>query len=1094
MCWVSKLTMLLVAFVVSGAVALAQNKTVSGTIIDDFGEPVLGANVVVVGTTNGATTDIDGNYTIQNVPGNAKLKVTFIGYTPQEVAVNNQSIVNVTLREDVAQLEDVVVVGYGVMKKSDLTGSVASINTENLNRKGAPSVLANLQGASPGVNITQSSGRTGGGMNMEIRGRSSINSNTTPLFVVDGVMFDDIDWLNPQDIDRIDVLKDASSTAIYGSRATAGVVMVTTKSGSNVKGDKASITYDGYYGWSKVARMPDYMDGNQFYNYRFLKFLTPSNAAYGLNPASPNFDMNATTIGQALIQYGDNAYGNDPSAYALKEMLKSGNTYDWPSLVTQDGSQQNHYLGIAGSGEKVNYHIGFGINKEEGTYKGDAKEQFAFKGSVDAKVKDWLKAGFLANLTKVTNEYANDDAIKYAYRMNPFMVPYDADGNLNSRPGNFAALGTASYQFSDQENPLGTMKSTYKERETWRALGNFYLEFLPIKGLSIKTTYAPNFSYYRQGYFAGFTKEDGSFWDSSLSSNSVNYVANRSFSWVWDNVINYNTTINKDHNINLMGLFSSEKSNTEKLDQNYVDIVNENSLWYDLTHATYLNDSDNASGTNYTESSRLSWAFRANYNWKHRYFVTITSRWDGSSKFSEDNRWGWFPSAALAWSVSEEAFMGGTRDWLDNLKMRLSYGVTGNDRGVGNFATQRNLSSTTVLYPFGRDYSTGYVASSVVDKSISWELSKEFNWGLDYTLYGGRVSGSIDLYNKESEDLLFDRPMPLEAGGGTVSTNIGSVRNRGIELSLTTVNFQSNDWRWTTTFTFAHNKNKVLQLNGESDSMIKSANNSLFVGYSANNVYAYGYDGIVSDRQMTVPNNAIAVEKGFTPGDKVTEYDYYYAAYGWTEGQPIISDRNGDGKIDQDDKNIFSSDPKWTGSFSTNLSYKNWDLSMSIYIKQKYKVYSNFYAGDAYNLGDRGRAKMNFDYYIPAGTLINADGVNADGTYINPVYQEYTHYGSFPFPNNGASSGLGTTKTYWDEAHAVTDASYVKVQNITLGYTFPKNLLKSWKCEALRLYATVTNPFVWTDYKGFDPEWANASAKNDGPSIINYQIGASIKF
>lgn len=1107
--WLGKLTTLLVAFVLSGAIAFAQSLTVSGTVIDDLGEPVLGANVIVKGTTNGATTDFDGNYSIQNVPADAILRVSFIGYAEQEIPVNGKSHIDVTLAEDAEMLEDVVVVGYGTMKKSDLTGSIASVSTEKLNAKGAPSVMENLQGSTPGVNITMGGGRTGSSPTIEIRGKSSINSNTTPLYVVDGVMCDDIDWLNPQDIERIDVLKDASSTAIYGSRATAGVVQVTTKNGANVKKDtKTTISYDGYYGLTTPARMPEFMTGEQFYQYRFLKFLAPTmaNTAAQYNPAQPTYGFaSAAKIEQCLL-----AYEAGTPDFALKRMLTNGQTYDWPDLVTRNGQQQNHYIAVAGAGDKVNYHMGIGYTGEKGIYEKDNMDRINFKGSVDAKINDLVSAGFNFNLARQENDYANDNAVQYAYRMNPYMQPYDADGNLTIKSGNYEALGTdPNYQFSDQVSPLKIMQNAKRQRETWRILGNFYLQFNFTKELNFKTTFSPSFTYYRDGKVEGIkdpsnphytyandpweTLTDGA-WVTEEGWNNLTYTNYRKFMYTWDNVVNYSHTFGKDHSVNLMGLVALQGGNIERMTWLATDTAMDGADWWNMAAATFK---ESGSSNGYSEDSMLSYAVRANYSYKGKYMLTATSRWDGSSKFTKENRWGCFPSMAAAWRITGEDWMESTQDWLSNLKFRLSYGVTGNNTGIGNYDTQ-TVANGAAYYPLG-GYNHAYVAG-IVDKNLKWELSKEFNVGFDFGFYNNRISGTIDWYTKTSEDLLYSVKLPLEAGLNSsgspieLTTNIGSVRNRGLEFSLTTVNIDTKDWTWSTTFNFATNNNEVLEINGTGDRVAKGTTESFFVGYSTNVIWAYAQDGIVSDKMMTVPDNAIARQKGFTPGEKVKSCDYYYACYGLIEGQPIIRDVNGDGNLTvEEDRVITCADPDWTGSFSTSLSYKGWDLSASLYAKIGQSSYSNFLS-EYLNWGDRGRQKINVNYYVPAGTLIDCDGMNSDGTYINPVYQDETHYGSYPFPNDGDSNGIGKLKTQWDEAKCVVKSSYVKVKNITLGYTVPKKVLTPWHCSSLRVYATVTNPFVFTDYKGFDPEWAGVSMKQDGPSTISYQLGASIKF
>ena len=1065
---ISQMVLLLLFCFIAGTVSA---QTVTGNVIDETGEAVIGATVIEKGTQNATVTDFDGNFTIKMSKGKV-LTISYVGMVSQDVNVAGKSNIKVTLKEDNTTLQDVVVVGYGTMKKTDLTGSVASINTEQLNAKGAPSVMENLQGAVPGVSITQTSGRAGGDFNIEIRGKNSISSTQSPLFVVDGVICSDINFLNPQDIERIDVLKDASSTAIYGSRATAGVVMVTTKSGTTVNkhATKPTISYDGYYGVTKIARLPDLMDGSTFYQYRFQKFL---GAANGITDGHPT--LIPENINQALL------YSPVTDTFRMKEMLESGNTQDWIDLMTRTGSQQNHYLAVSGAGEKINYHMGIGYNKEEGIYKGDTQDKFSLKGSLDAKINDVISAGFSFNVARINHDYASDEAIKFAWRMNPYMQPYDADGNLNMKPGNAIALGTGAggNQFSDQINPLFYASEESSNRETWRMMGNFYVQANILKGLTFKTTFSPNYSYWREGYFKDNLE------NTEEAKKSRNRTS-RGFDWTWDNTLTYDKTFNNDHHINLMALFSMNKANTENMYM-YFNNVTDGTTWWNLNTGEY--DQDNSSNS-YSESSLVSYAFRANYTYKGKYMATATVRRDGSSKFAEGNRWGSFPSFALAWRASEESFL--QTDWLSNLKLRLSYGVTGNN-SVGNYATRQFLSSP-VYYPFAGTYTQGFYPSSPVNKELKWEMSHEFNIGVDFGFLNERIRGSIDWYTKKSTDLLYNVELPLEAGGAKMQTNIGSVRNRGLEISLTTINVQNKDWYWSTTFNFATNKNEVLEVTSAGGGYLTgSPTGNLIIGEPYNNLYTYEWVGIVSDRDMIVPDHEVAKNNGFIPGSTVKQSDYYYKCYGLIEGNPIIDDKNGDGKFSDADKKVYRSDPAWTGSFTTDLSWKNFDFSMSIYAKINYDVFSNFYS-EYFNVGDRGRGRLNADWYIPAGTLINCDGINADGTLINPVYQETTHYGDYPFINNAASnSGVGTA--YWlGNTNAIADATYVKVKHISLGYTFPKNLIKKFGCSNLRIYATVTNPFVFTKYKGFDPEWANAALKNDGPSTVTYQFGASIKF
>ena len=1076
--------------------AFAQNIDVSGTVVDKDGEPLIGATVMLAGTSVGTATDLDGNYTLKNVPSKGKIIFSYIGYNSLEEQIDGRTTINAVLTDNAEILEEVVVVGYGVMKRTDLTGAVSTVGTEKLNAKGASTILENLQGTTPGVSITKSTGRTNGAINVEIRGRSSINASTTPLYVVDGVMCDDIDFLNPQDIERIDVLKDASSTAIYGSRATAGVIMVTTKGGLNVKkNQKATVSYDGYYGINKASHKPHFMMGQDWYYYRFGKFLEPMGGSNNYAAQTSQWMKPASYgLGQALLQQ---QIANLQSPYVMKQLLAEGNTTDWIDLVTHTGSQQNHYVSVAGSGETVNYHFGIGYNGEEGMYENDSQNTITFKGSVDARINKVISAGFNFNLAQIKNSYADSDAISNAYRVNPYMIPYDPEtGEIQHYPGNKYTLGTDDHQFSDFQNPLDLMRNSKEKRTSYRALGNVYLQLNFLPELYFKSTFSPNYSSYRNGKYVGYINPvTGQMYNQEVKESTATVVNSTGLSWTWDNMLNYNKTFNDIHSVGAMFLMSSAKYTGESYTWATTSPLY-GSEWWNMGSGEF-NAPDSKSS--YSENSLMSYAFRVNYGFKDRYLLTATMRWDGSSKLAAGHRWHSFPSVAVAWRASEEAFL---RDvnWITNLKLRLSYGITGNNKGVTDFATMVGIGGP-VYYPFGSTWNNGMYANGIVDTSLTWETSKEWNVGLDFGFLRDRITGSIDFYQKNSEKLLYKVELPLEAGGQTMQTNVGKVRNTGVEVALTTVNIENSNFTWSTTFTFNHNNNKVREINGISDQVLSSsATGSLFVGYPANNVYQYVWDGVVTDRYMTVPDHQCAIDNGFTPGSQVREYDYYYKIYGVGEGQPKVVDYNGNGKIDDGDKKIFSADPKWQGNITSNMMYRfpknggSIDFSFNVYIKDNFWVNSSFLNGDYYDLHDRGRGKMQMDYYIPAGTLVDAEGINPDGTFINPVYQTTTHYGKYPMLSGGTNDGLGGQDSFYQTSRGLTKVSFAKVKNITLGYTFSPNLLKTIGCQNLRLYCTITNPFVFTKYPGFDPEWASASAKNDGPSVISYQFGASIKF
>ena len=1083
--------------------AFAQTVNLSGQVTDESGEPLIGATVMIQNTNKGTSTDFDGNYSIPNAPAMGTIVVSYVGYDTQRIPINGQFTINVVMKDDTQSLDELVVVGYGTMKKNDVTGSVATVGTEKLNAKGAASVLENLQGTVPGVNITKSTGRTNGGLAVEIRGKSSFNSSTTPIYVVDGVITSDIDFLNPRDIERIDVLKDASSTAIYGSRATAGVIIVTTKGALGIKREQApSISYDGYYGWSKAAHLPNFMTGQEFYDYRFYKFAQSVNSIAGntslLDPQTIYGYTPATGgIGQAFLQKDENDLS---SPYVLKELLASGQTYDWPSLLLRDGAQQNHYVSVNGGSKSTTYNFGVGINNEKGLFRGDESTTYSFKGSMDVSINKVISAGFNLNAAVTEAGYADDNGVNRAWYMNAFMIPYTADGQVINQPGAAATYGTNGNQFSTAVSPLDLIKNSTHQRKTYRFIGNVYLKLDLYKGLTFKSTFAPSYTAYRDGEFSGYenpNKPGKTYGDAEIGTASATVKNHSGLSWIWDNMLTYDSNITDDHHLNVMGLISAEKYQSEAYEMTSGAPM-QNTDWWNMGSGEYTNES-----SSFSQETMMSYALRANYGFKNRYLITATMRWDGSSKLATGYEWKSFPSVAAGWVITEESFMEKCSNILNNLKLRLSYGITGNNKGVKAYQTIVGIGGP-LYYPFyGLPYSSGFYPNGIVDNDLSWEVSKEFNVGLDFGFLRNRINGTIEWYVKNSKDLLINVDLPLEAGGETMMTNIGQVRNSGIEVSLNTVNIETRNWNWQTTFTFSHNNNKVKEINGVSDRYVKGTTGSLFIGYPINNVYAYDWTGIVTDRNMTVPNHQVAIEHGFTPGSTVRECDYYYECYGLSEGRAIIKDVNGDGNIGADDKVIFNSDPKWTGSFTSNLSYTlpkkggMLDFSFSLYIRQGGRVYSPFMNGDLFKTSDRGWQKIMVDYYIPAGTLVNCDGMNDDGSYINPVYQTETHYGSWPYPNATDNDGVGSNispAANFNEARQVVDPSFVKVKNISLGYTFDKNILKHIGCKEARIYFNVTNPFVFTKYLGFDPEWATASGKNDGPSTINYQIGASIKF
>ncbi|MCD8194317.1 MAG: TonB-dependent receptor [Tannerellaceae bacterium] len=1032
--------------------AFAQGREVSGTILDDTGEPLIGVNVIVKGTTNGTITDFDGNFSLSGVNTGDVISASYIGYLPQEVTVGNQNVLNIVLKSDTQTLDEVVVVGYGIQKKSDITGSVSSISSEALTAKGATSVMESMQGTVPGVDISQSSTRPGAGFNIQIRGKSTMQKDQQPLYVVDGVVTDNIDFLNPADIERIDVLKDASSTAIYGSRATNGVVMVTTRSAGSADKGRATVSYDGYYGVKKIARLPDFMSGEEFTDYRFYRYTTLE----GINNGIPQY----------TITDGDLSNFWCANSEVMKQKFLTGDYTDWPSLVTQSGQQQNHFIGVNGNAQNISYRLGIGYQDEDGVFANEDYKRYNIKAAIDHKVNDYFAAGVSINLAAAKLNATSSNAVLNSFRTNPYFIPYDENGDPYLMAGGMDAMQSTG-QFSSTISPLVDLANSSDQTRTYDILSNIYFQVTPIKDLILKTTLSPTYTHSRRGQYEGSltaSRNQGTNWASLTNKER--------FTWTWDNQINYSKRWG-DHDFNGLYVFSMYK-NTYETSAIAVSDMPFETAFHNLASA---NTTENRSSA-FQEISMLSHAFRFNYSYKGKYLATVSSRWDGSSKFTPGNKWGVFPSAALAWRMSEEEFL--QKDWLSNLKLRASFGLTGNNSAVTPYGTQA-LASKQYYYNYGSGTSNGFGPSGLVNTGLTWEKSKEFNVGLDFGFFNGRINGTIDYYNKLSTDLLMERQMPLETGGvissnntrtvptATMWDNVGKVRNSGVEIALTTVNVQNRDWRWETTFTFAKNKNKIVELYGGKNDDI---GNKWFIGQPIDVLYNYEQNGVVTRDEAA----------------------YYYNTYGIYEGQIKVVDQNNDGVIDDQDRVILGSPmPDWTGSIVSNLSWKDFDFSFTITTRQGATVLSPFIQ-EFTNYSDRGRTKIKMDYYIPEGVpTLKADGTVGTTTSVKN--------GKYPFPTQTDTGGTYWGKGTGEAANHYVDASYVKVKNITLGYTVPKRWIEKAHISNLRVYFNVLNPFTITNYKGYDPEWADASLSIDsngegggGPSTITYQIGVNLKF
>ena len=986
--------------------AFAQSVTVTGRVVDSSTKEALpGVNVVVSGTTIGTATNPEGHYSLSIPSAQDTLEFTYIGYVTQKIPLMGRTTINVSLKTKAVQGKELVVIGYGTQKRQNLTTSVTTIGGQQVAQTGSVNPLNGLQGKVAGADITASTGRPGSSFNILIRGENSLTGSNSPLYVVDGAIVDNINFLNPQEIQNISILKSAAATAIYGSRGSNGVVIITTKEGSGKPG-QLHITYNGYVGIRKAARMPDFMNGTQWWQYRQDAYIVPA------------------------LQNGssyDNTIGGLANSSVLANRVKNHIYTYWPSYFLRTGTQDNHYLSISGvtNNSDVNYNVGLGYQNVQGNLKGQAYQQYNIKSAIRTHITKKWSAGANINFSFENNDLGNHHAVRTAYRMSPLVTPYDSLGNLLFKPAKYAGIS-----FTSSVNPLADIQNTVNNERTSQGVGNVFLQYDPINWLSLKSSFNPEFSFTRHGLYWGPMTDERQLQDAAAQLSK-----DQSLSYIWNNKISATRDFGKNH-IDAMALYSIE---SHRYEGSNIDVANlpYNSGFYNLGTATDLQNV----GSYFRKTTLMSYMFRVNYSYMDKYLLTITDRWDGSSVLAAGHKWAMFPSISAGWRLSQEKFLRNV-DAISELKLRASYGITGNN-AVNPYSTQI-LANTQTMYDFGGTLAKGFAPSGVANADLTWEKTHEFDAGIDFGFFNERISGSVDYYNKLSNKLLLSRQLPLESGAGTLTDNIGSVRNLGVEVSLSTVNILTNNFRWETSFTFASNRNKIVSLFGNNQNDI---GNGWFIGQPINVDYTYVFDGIWQPSQTAEA-----------------------AKYGQTPGQARVKDLNGDGAITSADRKIIGTpEPSWTGGFTTEVDYKDFQFSTTISARQGVLVYSPFH-NEFLNLNDRGRNRLNVPYYMAPNKVTPTNYSN-----------------KYPEPSN-----IGP---YWREVSSYQNASYVEVNNIRLGYNLPTKLLKQFGISSLNVYFNVQNPFVFTPYTGFDPQYATLQIYNGDNvnSSVNYQLGINLR-
>ncbi|WP_289127722.1 TonB-dependent receptor [uncultured Bacteroides sp.] len=975
----------------------AQQITVQGVVKDQTGETVIGASVMEKGTTNGTITGIDGDFSL-NMSPNGTLVVSFVGYKTQEVQVKGQKQkqLQVVLSEDAEMLDEVVVIGYGTMKKSDLTGAVSSIGNKDIKDSPVSNLGQAIQGKISGVQIVDA-GKPGDNVSIKIRGLGSIN-NCDPLVVIDGVPTDlGLSSLNMADVERLDVLKDASATAIYGSRGANGVVMITTKRGTEGKG---KLAVSANYSFQNATNVPSLLNAAQY--------------------AELSNDM--------MVNSGRNP---NPEWTNPSEL---GAGTDWMDELLRTGVMQNYTVSYSGGNEKSHYYVSGGFLDQSGIVKSVNYRRFTFQSNSDAQVLKWLK--FSNNITfsadtKKSGSYNIGDALKAL----PIYPVKNEDGSWSGPDGN-------SEWYGSTRNPIGPTELNKSQTDGYNFLANLTAELTFTKWLKFKSTFGYDAKFW---FIDNFTPKYN--WKPTLTEETSRYKSdNKSFTYLWDNYFLFDHTFAEKHRVGLMAGMSAQWNTNDYLN------AQKNVFMFDNVHEMDNGEEMYAIGGNETEWALLSYMARVNYSYEDRYLLTATIRRDGSSRFGKKHRWGTFPSVSVAWRASQEKWFP-KNDYINDLKVRAGYGVTGSQASVGNYSYL--ASYNTSVYPFGisSGNQTALVSSTLANPYIHWEEVAQTNIGFDASLFNSRVMFSFDAYLKETRDMLVKASIPITSGfedTTTTYTNAGKVRNQGIEMSLHTINL-TGELGWETNLTATYNKNKIKDLNSDVPYYINQINNSyitmLAKDYPINVFYGYVTDGIFQNQSEV---NAHAVQPGAEPGDI------------------RFRDLNNDGVINDNDRTVIGNpNPSWLFSMNNSLSYKGFELSVFLQGIAGNKIYN------ANNIDNTGMAAA---YNQTIDVLERWQGEGTSNSMPRAVFGD-------PNQNTRVSDRF------------VENGSYLRLKNITLSYTFPKQWLQKARIENARLSLSCENVATITGYSGFDPEVGiNGIDQNRYPISRTFSVGLNFNF
>ena len=989
---------------------------VTGTVTSKTdGQAIPGVNVVLKGTTVGVITNMDGTFTLEVPNTNAVLVFSFVGFIQQEVKVDGKTQLNVVLEEENLNVEQVVVVGYGTVKKKDLTGSVSSVSNAKLMEKASFSAAQALQGKAAGVVIQQKNSKPGEDATVMIRGNRSLKATNDPLYVVDGMpLVVGLSEISQSDIETIDILKDASATAIYGARGANGVVLITTKKG---KEGKAVVDYNSYYGIQKAANMVDVFNGPEW-----VDFIREAYRKAGKLPPVPTFDTD-----KLMIPVGQE---NDPAGIAFKmqgaydpdgtwhgDRLQ---TTDWLGEAMRTGTITNHEVSIRGGTEKLKVMASATYFDQKGLLKTQDYSRYSARVNFDWNLTDKVTIG---GQTQFSHFDRNDgpNAFNDVIRLSPLANIRNADGVMFNRPGNDPQIW----------NPLLDIESASVKYRKDRFMGSYYAEIKLPFDFKFRSNFGLDVGPYYNQQFYGSRSSDRQ----GGIARAENGGDTRTM-FTWENLLFWNKTIKK-HTFGFTGLQSIQQEKYESYRINVLNLPYETQKWYNVGSSPTIS----SVSSNYTKWQLASFMARINYSFNDRYLLTASIRDDGSSRLAEGNKWVMFPSAAFAWRASEESFLK-SFEALSNLKLRVGFGITANT-AIDPYKTGGSLDYAR--YNYGSNNVMAFYQSEMPNPNLGWETTKSWNAGVDFGFFNGRVSGIVDVYLQNTSDLLMDRQLPQTSGFNSVVYNIGKTRNKGVEVTINTQNVKKKDFSWSTDFIFARNKEEIVELYGGTKDDV---GNSWFIGQPLSVYYDYKSLGIW---QLGEEAEMAKFGSTFKPGDIK------------------IQDTNGDYKITEADRVILGTQrPTFTANIANYINYKDFDFNFSL--NGSYGNMLNFDRGLSFN-GRYNSVKVNYwkvTAYDASGNATASNGSN-----------------DAPRPNNGIENPAYRNSLNYFEA------SFLRLSDVTLGYTLPKSLIKRVGITKLRLYVTVQNGFCITKFPGTDPE-SGANFNVPAPRTFMFGINMSL--